>query len=279
MERFQDGSLKWNGESYGFAIPQAYGEIGNDRLSLKVGHFYTIVGYEGVPAVQDFFYSKSLSYMFAGPFVQWGGLANWKATERLSFDAGIVNGWDALDRVDDEASFLGRVRLGEETDAIWTSFAILTGNELDNAGTASTNRTRYSLIIGSNLTCRLQYVFHHWYGVQDDYLAAGNPAEWFGIDQYLYYDLTHNIRLGGRFEWFRDEDGVRLGLSRPDNPNKGPYVGDMYSLSLGVNWKPYCNLTFRPEVRYDWFDGTGLPFNDGTDSQQFLVGMDAIWQF
>ena len=42
----------WNsGEYYGLAIPQLYGEIGNQDLSLKLGHFYTIVGYEGVPAV------------------------------------------------------------------------------------------------------------------------------------------------------------------------------------------------------------------------------------
>ncbi len=87
------------------------------------------------------------------------------------------------------------------------------------------------------------------------------------------------MRLGGRFEWFRDDDGVRLGLSRPGNPNKGPYVGDMYSLSLGVNWSPYQNLMLRPEVRWDWFDGAGLPFDDGADDRQFLVGMDAIWRF
>lgn len=279
FERAPDGSTKWNGDHYGLALPQAYGEIGNDQLSFKVGHFYTIVGYEGVPAVNNFFYSKSLSYMFAGPFVQWGGLATWKANDVLSFDAGLVNGWDALDRVTDRATFLGRVSLGSDQDPIWTSFAIITGDELNDAADASTNRTRYSLIVGSNLTCRLQYVFHHWYGVQNDFLVGDSSSAWYGIDQYLYYELTQTVKVGGRFEWFRDDDGVRLGLSRPSNPNKGPYVGDMYSLSLGVNWKPYSNLIVRPEVRWDWFEGTGLPFNDGADDQQFLVGMDAVLRF
>ena len=101
----------------------------------------------------------------------------------------------------------------------------------------------------------------------------------YGIDQYLYYRLNSCMRLGGRFEWFRDDDGVRLGLSRPSNPNNGAYTGDMYSLSLGVNWTPCCNLMIRPEVRWDSFDGQGLPFDDGTSDDQFLVGMDAIWQF
>jgi hypothetical protein len=217
--------------------------------------------------------------MFAGPFVQWGGLATWKANDRLSFDAGIVNGWDALDRGADRASFLGRVSLGNDADPIWTSLAIIAGDERNNRGTESTNRTRYSLIVGSNLTCKLQYVFHHWYGTQDDFRAAGDSSSWYGIDQYLYYDLTPSVRLGGRFEWFRDDDGIRLGLSRPTNPNNNPFVGDMYSLSMGVNWTPLRDVTLRPEVRWDRFDGTGLPFDDGADDQQFLVGMDAIWQF
>ena len=280
LERYSDGGSKWNGDHYGLAVPQAYGEIGNDRLSVKLGHFYTIIGYEGVPAVNDFFYSKSLSYMLGGPFVHWGGLVTWKANDRLSFDVGLVNGWDAFDRVSDQASFLGRVSLGNDHDPIWTSFAIITGDELNETAADSTNRTRYSFIVGANLTTRLQYVFHHWYGFQEDFFAAtGQSAEWYGIDQYLYYEVSPCVRLGGRFEWFRDDDGARLGLSRPGNPNKGPYIGDMYSLSLGVNWSPYSNLMLRPEVRWDWFDGAGLPFDDGADDRQFLVGMDAIWRF
>ncbi|MDN5753845.1 MAG: porin, partial [Nitrosospira sp.] len=47
---------------YGLAIPQAYGEvyvpIGNG-LNVKVGHFYTPIGYESVPAPNNFFYSHA----------------------------------------------------------------------------------------------------------------------------------------------------------------------------------------------------------------------------
>ncbi|MFV2070885.1 MAG: outer membrane beta-barrel protein, partial [Pirellulales bacterium] len=160
-----------------------------------------------------------------------------------------------------------------------TSFSIITGDERNDLGTESTGRTRLSLIAGANLTRRLQYVIQPWYGYQNSFFATGQSAEWYGIDQYLYYDLTSTVRIAGRFEWFRDDDGVRLGLSRPPNPNKGPYIGNMYSLSLGVNWTPRTNLILRPEVRWDWFDGAGLPFDDGNGDDQFLVGMDAIWRF
>jgi hypothetical protein len=56
-------------------------------------------------------------------------------------------------------------------------------------------------------------------------------------------------------------------------------VGNFYEVSTGLNWKPGNNLTVRPEIRYDWFDGVGLPFDDGTKDDMFTAGMDAylLW--
>jgi hypothetical protein len=87
----------WNsGEYYGLAIPQLYASVGTEEFSVKLGHFYTIIGYEGVPAVGNFFYTKAYSYQFAGPFTHWGGLATWTPNDFISCDAGVVNGWDTL---------------------------------------------------------------------------------------------------------------------------------------------------------------------------------------
>src|SRR5262249_6720275 len=35
---------------YGWAIPQAYGVIGYQDLTVKIGHMYTYMGYEVIPA-------------------------------------------------------------------------------------------------------------------------------------------------------------------------------------------------------------------------------------
>ena len=107
------------------------------------------------------------------------------------------------------------------------------------------------------------------------------PAFWYGLDQYLYYTINDCWKSGLRFEWFRDEDGTRVGLNRPSNPNNVPFVGNFYSVSAGVNWSPTSNLMVRPEIRYDWFNGDQpvQPFNDGISSSQLLLAMDAILQF
>jgi hypothetical protein len=279
LERRQDGSDKWNGEYYGLALPQMYGEVGNKTISAKIGHFYTPIGYEGVPAVNNFFYSKSYSYQFAGPFTHWGGIATWNPHQQISIEGGLVNGWDALDRDGNRTSFVGKATV-RGCDDLWSvSFGVITGDERTFDGQALTNRTRYSLIGSLQLTDRVQYVINHWLGNQADEFGNGQSAEWYGIDQYLYYELNCNLKVGGRFEWFRDDDGVRVGLNRPSNPNKPPFVGNFYSLTLGANWTPMPNLMIRPEVRYDWFDGTGVPYDDGNKDSQFTLGMDAILRF
>lgn len=279
LEVRRNGSSKWNGQYYGLALPQVYGEIGNKTLSAKIGHFYTPIGYEGVPAVNNFFYSKAYSYQFAGPFTHWGGIATWNPHQQISIQGGLVNGWNALDRVGNRASFVGRATVSGCDDLWSVSFGLITGDELTYSGQAITNRTRYSLIGTLKLTDRLDYVFHHWLGSQAHDLANGQSAEWYGIDQYLYYKLNCNLKLGARLEWFRDDDGVRVGLNRPSNPNKPPFVGNFYSVTLGANWTPMNNVLVRPEIRWDWFDGTRLPYNDGRNSSQTTFGLDAIVRF
>lgn len=279
LEINPDGSGGWNNQSLGIAIPQAYVSMGNRDAHLKVGHFYTLVGYEGVPAPVNFFYSKSNSYMFAGPFTHWGTVGTWAISDNLTVDAGLVNGWNGFDRVSDSVSFLNRVTLGSDAIGTKLSFGIITGNEANQAATATSNRTRYSVILAQNLGERAQYVAHQWLGSQDQFFANGSSAAWYGLDQYLFYTLRDRLKAGVRLEWFKDQDGVRLGLNRPTNPNKPPYIGDMYSLSTGLNWQSTRSLTIRPEVRYDWFTGSGNPFNDNASKSQFVGGLDATWLF
>jgi hypothetical protein len=285
------GPTDWNsGEYYGLAIPQLYAEVGNQDISLKLGHFYTIVGYEGVPAVGNFFYQKAYSYQFAGPFTHWGGLVNWKASDNVEVDAGIVNGWNGLASPYSDANFLGRVRAKNDDNSFATSFAIVSGNEGNDFSPlfqpapplTSANRTRYSLLFEWRPTDNVEYVFHQWLGTQAKGLADGGTALWAGIDQYLYYRVSKTWLWGARFEWFQDTDGTRVGLNRPSNPNHVPLPGNYYSLTVGPNWVPTGNFLMRPCFRWDFFGGptgTRRAYNDGVSNQQTMLGFDMIQKF
>jgi len=286
LERDPDGAPRWNPEYYGSAFPQAFASVGNQDLSLQVGHFYSVVGYEGVMSPGNFFYSKSYSYQFAGPFTHWGGQVNWNIDDAWTVQAGLTNGWDALDRTSDSVGFVGKIKYTDVDSGFWTSFAIVTGKEFNNLAGLNiqpefTNRTRYSWLVGVPINCKTEYIFHHWLGVQEDGAPDGDRADWYGIDQYLLYTISQSWQAGLRFEWFRDEDGTRIGLNRPSNPNTAPFPGNVYSLSAGVNWKPTENLVIRPEIRSDWYDGSSArqPYDDGVDGDQLMLGVDAILLF
>jgi hypothetical protein len=284
MEKQPDGSARWNKEYYGFAFPQAYVSMGNQNLSLQVGHFYSVVGYEGLMAPDNFFYSKSYSYQFAGPFTHWGAQLNWSPGQAWTIQLGLHNGWDALDRVSDDVGFVGKIRYDNACTGAWTSFAVVSGKDFNNPGGLDiandfTNRTRYSWIVSVPLTCRTECVFHHWLGLQEDGALDGGRADWYGFEKYLYYKFNDCWKAGVRSEWFRDEEGTRVGLNRPSNPNTPSLPGDFYSVGVGVNWTPTNNLTVRPEFRADWYDGNTLPYDDGTDDNQFLLGLDAVLLF
>lgn len=286
VETQSDGSSRWNDDYYGLALPQAYVSLGNQYLSLQAGHFYSVVGYEGVMAPDNLFYSKSYSYQFAGPFQHWGTQLNWTPTDAWTVNAGLINGWNALDRVEDHLGFIGRVRYDNRSLGSWTSFAIVTGDESNNvAGLLPdeeyANRTRYSWLAGLPLTAKLDYVFHHWLGFQEAGFVDGERADWFGIDQYLTYRLNRNWKAGARFEWFNDEEGTRVGLNRSRNPNDPPFPGEFYSTSVGLNWTPTRSFMMRPEIRADWYDGQSLrePFNDGLEDNQLMLGFDATLMF
>ncbi len=103
--------------------------------------------------------------------------------------------------------------------------------------------------------------------------------------------IDDSLSLGARLEWFRDDDGVRLsgapvresftgGVPAGGFLTPAAAAGNYYNITLGANWTPRSNLTVRPEVRWDWSDGTtGQPFNSATKDSQFTAAFDAIVVF
>ncbi len=62
------------------------------------------------------------------------------------------------------------------------------------------NRTMYSLVWTRNLTSRWTYVLQHDLGVQQDAatLTGHASAEWYGVNQYLFYKINCCWTFGWR---------------------------------------------------------------------------------
>ena len=65
LETKDDGQNSWNGSRfYGLAMPQAFVDVAYNDLNVRLGHFYTIMGYEGVKATSNFFYSHAYTMQY-----------------------------------------------------------------------------------------------------------------------------------------------------------------------------------------------------------------------
>ena len=87
---------------YGIALPQAYLEayvpVGNG-LNVKAGHFYTPIGYETVPAPDNFFYTHAYTMQYGEPFTHTGFMGNYAVDKNWGVMGGVVTGsatggWD-----------------------------------------------------------------------------------------------------------------------------------------------------------------------------------------
>ncbi|TAN52829.1 MAG: porin [Methylococcaceae bacterium] len=252
---------------YDLALPQAYAEVyapWGQGLTTKIGHFYSIIGYESVPSPPNFFMSHTYSFK-SSPFTTTGFLSSYALNDNLTFNAGAVTGPDNFDRHLGAWSFMGGFNWNSDDQATGFSFSILDGPTDD---TASSNLSYYTALFHQDFTPKLHYVLQHDRGFQHAALGA-QDAEWYSVVHYLTFDVADTWGVGLRGEWFRDDDGVRFSAG----------AADYFAVSGGLNWKPTTWLMLRPEVRYDWTGAQTAPFDGNHRTHQLLLGMDAVVRF
>jgi len=285
-----NGNPRNDNRFYGLAVPQAYAEIyapiGNG-LNIKVGHFYTPIGYETVPAPDNFFYSHAYTMQYGEPFTHTGLMANYAVNSNWSFMGGVVSGsetggWDG--------NF--DAQLGNWAGLMGATFTADNGTSLNVSGTYgsvsetnSSDWSMYSVVLKHNITEKTHLVLQHDHGFADGVLAGGANAEWYGVNSHLYFDINDELTVGLRGEWFRDHNGFRVfSPGRPFAPTGTAISASYYEVTAGLTWKPKTWLSLRPNVRYDWVDDTNatagsLPFDGKNQDDQFLFSTDMTVKF
>ena len=289
FETNPDGSPKWNAsKQYGLAMPQVYGEVGVGNLSAKLGRFYTIIGYESMMAPVNFFYSMNYTVRYNEPTTHTGGLFTWKTSDELSLYMGGVDGQDRTDGLTDALAALTGFAWTPNGKAYSLNFGIMTGGlEPTNDPTVFAPRTYFSTYFTYNLSEQFQSVTQWDAGWQQDFDLAGHTADFWSVTQYLFYTLDDHWKAGLRYDMFVDDQGTRLGgLRFGGQPGGNPLplpsgdAGTVQAITAGLNYTYNANLRVRPEVRWDWYGGSGPPlFDDLTKNSQFTAAVDVILQF
>jgi hypothetical protein len=252
------------GNFYGHAIPQAYIDLAYNNLKARIGHFYTIMGYEVVPATGNFFYSHAFTRYFAEPFTHTGILLEYALGDRVTLLGGWTQGWDTAFWNNGGDMILGGISV-DVTDNITATYTTSMGDfGFTPTGNFFSDSSGYahSIVLDFQLTERLNYVFQSDY--LDNFIFSGGGVP--GIDKrwsivnYLFYDLNECWAAGVRYEYYEDDRFV------------GQPAAHINSLTVGLNARLHPNVVLRPEVRWDDFDPAFKPFP--LDSTVF--GIDAV---
>lgn len=303
------------GRNYGVALPQAFVEIYApiaNGLTIKAGHFYTPIGFESVPAPNNFFYSHAYTMQYGEPFTHTGVLTHYNVDKNIVFMSGAITGsgtggWDGnFNRNMSNWGGIGGVTYTTDDKR----------SSLNMAGTGSQQSARndafwgmYSVVAKHMITPKTHFILQHDHGYADNITVNGQiqQAQWYGVNTHLYQDVLHDLSIGVRGEWFRDAQGFRvtnpgrvaaaLGTDNQSFAVHGAQnvafglPADYYAVTIGANWKPAKRLKIdtkalqqfnvRPNIRYDRADALSqsayTPF--GGKKDQVLFSMDFTLPF
>ncbi|MEY3225509.1 MAG: hypothetical protein RLZZ536_128, partial [Planctomycetota bacterium] len=245
----------WNHGIYEWALPQLYAEVASGDLSVKLGHFYTPIGYEVIPSGGNFFFSRQITFYNSEPFTHTGALATYAAGDNLSVLGGWTLGMDTgFDQLNGGSAFLGGF-IYTLSEATSLTYMMTTGNQ-GWRGDGSIN----SVILSHNWTDAVQSV--HQIDVLNsdldaDFAVNGIARDSVGQINYLFYTINDQLKAGVRQEWFK-ADSISYN-----------------TVTYGVNIKPVDMLVIRPEVRHMFSPGAPAGAYDELFNST-VFGIDAI---
>jgi hypothetical protein len=303
LDARDDGTPRWHTDDrrlYGFNLPQAYLQFGTKALYYKVGEMYTYMGNEVVAPVGNVFYSHTYTFLYAIPFTHTGVSATYVPNDQLTISNMIIEGWDTFNDTDENPGYMGQVIFTAKDkhtvltiDWIDSMEPIVSGGNPNPPDGVNAHHNRFVItpVLSHDLNDRLSYEIDGTWGCQAAGEAEGDTSTWGGVASIQTYKLNCCWTAGMREEWFRDTDGTRVApvgdFATPVNNNvasAGGFAGNFNDWTWGLNYHPNANVQFRPEIRYDWYDGQrnvagNLPYRAGTSNHQWIYSTDMIWQY
>jgi len=286
--------------------------VGNG-LTVKIGTFNTIIGYEGNNSPDNPNYSRSYAYTF-GPFQHEGILASYKLCDAASITAGIANaqntglGFRSAGNVQSQKTYLAAISLTAPDSWGFLKGAVLnagvvngfadgaapTAAGLPAAGAANTQNIHVSATIPTP-----------WESVKTgaalDILRRDKAADTMALAGYVSLHNTgiEKLKLHTRVEYFDNNNptaaaipgaggALNLGGAAGAGANHGiDNRAEVLAATITADYQLWANVISRLEYRWD-HDLSGnrnLPGNvssgaiAGGNNNAHLIALNLIYKF
>ena len=288
-------------------------------VTFQAGRMNTLIGYEVIESPLNPNFSRSFLFGIGEPFTVTGLRASYDLSDRVSLAVSAINSFTGL-QADDNNSKSVEALLSVATmdNATLSLFAfwgpegpqaeVRNSPEVDNA-----DRVQVGGIFDWQLTSNLEFVVEGYYGnyanaFTDAYFQDGKTnAQWGGVAGYVLYDLSEQLSLHVRTEYFRDGSGFftcgvpdgELSFSTCDSEREDPSSGNalrsaedwvasggydsgaqnLWEMTATLQFTPVDDLITRLEYRYDKSNRHSFQNGAGFGNNQSTVAVEAIYLF
>lgn len=268
-------------------VSQAYVQylapIGDIKFTM--GKMYTLLGAEVVDSPYNYNITRSILF-YNLPIEHLGAMASKKYDNGVTWELGVMNGWDRDNGADYNKSktLLGRLGwLGE-------NYGVL-GNLIYGAeqwGREDNKRGVFDLVFTANPIDALSMYLQIDMGWEDFGATVPNQKTpfWFGIAGAGRYAITDRLGFSLRSEWFKDDrsgffctQGINVGLN-PSGNNASSCAGtgvnlisSVWEVTATLDYALTSQLTARAEFRSDWVnnqEGSDNFFRSSTTRANYL---------
>jgi hypothetical protein len=214
-------------------------------VQFRIGKMATLMGLEVIEDVLNPNLSVANQFVYVENFTNTGLRVDVKPSAVLDFQVAVFNGWDVVEDNNTRKSFMGRVGIAATPT---TSIGLL-GYFGPEQADATTNRYGGEVLLTQKLAGgRASLSFQGDYGEDEDLVAAGENAKWWGVGLWGTYDVTPSVGVALRGDYIDDRDGARtsgvLGFPASTEHKFG-------SATATLNIRAFPGALIRPEIRYD----------------------------
>ncbi len=249
-------------------------------LSIRVGKFATLAGFEVIEAKDNWNYSRGLPFIWAIPFTHLGARATYAFSEQISATLGVVNGWDTLEDNNDGKTLEAQLSV---TPIKWLKLlaTLYNGAEKSPTGSGRDDGDKRMLLDLVALATDIPGVPGLSLGLNfdlaEDQDSVATPtgvddAEWTALGIHARYQINEQWAGAFRYSMIDDKDAFRLGA--PPAPLSTATDNQISEITLTAEWAAAKGLKIRMEYRIDMSDEDVFQDHDGTiteDSQSTLA--------
>jgi len=258
--------------------------VGNG-VKVRLGRFYTLLGYESFDPRGNPFYTHSYIYNNE-PLENTGVLVFYNINDQWSVVGGMSRGINQ-NTEDDNGSPDG---LGQVTFTPNKQWQFMFNWEVGPQDVQDTSHYDVMLnpIVVWQATDALKFAgegFYEYDGGFNGFAPDGVTHAYgdnYGIALYGSYAINDYFTANLRAEWMHTYAGVPFPLGVPGIPSS-----NAWEITAGVSIKPLPkdpigqNLTIRPEIRYEFSEDHDFTVGNGTQTykDQLSIGADVIFTF